>query len=82
MEKYDYPIDISLLPVSDNLKEYLEKIIYWHDEALNWNDPSGDLLWTQKQKDAFFIAAKTGYDRLRSELCEDYEIVFEESLII
>lgn len=82
VNKYDYPIDISLLPVSENLKEYLEKLINWHDTALNWNDPGGDLLWDQEQQDEFLAAAEVGYDRLRSELDDEYVVVYEERFIL
>ena len=81
-EEYDYPIDALLLPISDELKVFLDKLIYWHDEALNWDDPAGDFLWTQKQIEKFKEAAKDGYNKLCAELAPDYEITFEEQLII
>lgn len=45
MEKFqDYPIFASQLPVSDKMKTELEYLIELHNEALNWDEPNGDLL--------------------------------------
>lgn len=81
-EIYDYAVDFELLPISDGLKESLENVINWHDEALNWNDPAGDLLWNQEKIDEFVATAKEVYHKLCNELGSDYEIVYEDKLII
>ncbi len=44
-EKYDYPIELDSLPLSDNLKNELEYLINKHDEALDWEYPPNPLLW-------------------------------------
>ena len=72
----DYPIETAQLPVSDELKSELEKLICWHDEALDWNDPGGPLLWDQKQKDEFNKTSREAYCRLVDELGPDYDIEF------
>lgn len=71
-----YPIVCSVLPVSRDLKEKLERLIEWHDEALNWNDPSGGLLWDDRQVNEFLVVAKNLYRKLCSELSDEYEIEF------
>ena len=45
----DYPVETSLLPISEELKNHLEHLISWYDEALDWDNPGGDLLWSEKQ---------------------------------
>ncbi len=75
MEKFqDYPIFVSQLPVSDKLKNELEYLIELHDEALNLDEPNGDLLWNDNQIDEFLKAAQNAYHRLCEELGSDYEI--------
>lgn len=78
----DYPINGDLLPITDDLKTELDKLIYWHDEALNWDDPAGDLLWSEEQIRVFTAEAKKVYIRLCEELGRDYEIIYEDQLII
>lgn len=49
----DYPITTDNLPVSETTKNTLEHLISWHDEAFNWNNPSGELLWDEQQVKVF-----------------------------
>jgi len=72
----DYPIPCSELPVSLDLKKKLERLIEWHDEALNWNEPSGDLLWNDAQVNDFLLVAKDLYQELCDEMSDNYEIEF------
>lgn len=76
----DYPIATSNLPVSQELKEKLEQLIERHDEALNWNDPAGDLLWDDDQICEFLMNAKNLYLALCDELGEEYEIEFVDHM--
>jgi len=74
-EKFgDYPIFASQLSISDELKNELEHLIKLHDEALNWDEPNGDLLWDDNQIEKFLEDAQIAYNRLCMELSEDYEI--------
>lgn len=70
----DYPIDTSELPISQRLKEKLDQLIEMHDEALNWDDPAGELLWDNGQINEFLAMAKKCYFALCDELGEEYEI--------
>lgn len=72
----DYPIESSELPISQELKEKLEQLIEFHDEALDWNDPAGDLLWNDNQIQEFLVMAKKLYLILCDELGEEYEVEF------
>lgn len=76
----EYPITTDKLPVSQELKEELERLIEKHDEALNWNEPTSDLLWDDNQINMFLISAKEGYKELCEELGTDYEIDFIEAM--
>ena len=78
-EKFgDYPVSTDILPVSEKLKNQMEYLIEKHDEALNWNDPAGDLLWDDTQMQEFRNAAEKVYLTLCAELGDDYEIEFYE----
>ena len=72
----DYPIETDQIDVSDELRKELERLIYWHDEALNWEDPASGLVWTQEQIDSFCDAAEAAYQRLCNELGPDYDIEY------
>ena len=76
----DYPVCTDKLPVTQELKDIMECLIEKHDEALNWNDPAGDLLWDETQVHEFLIAAKRVYLMLCDELSADYEIEFYEHM--
>ncbi len=76
----DYPVATDVLPVSQELKAELEHLIDWHDEALNWDDPGGDLLWSDSQVQEFRAAAKKSYLALCSALGADYEIEYYDQL--
>lgn len=76
----NYPIYIPKLPISDKLKNELERLIEMHDQALNWNEPNGDLLWNDYQIDEFLKIVKSVYNSLCKELGPDYEIELVEGM--
>ena len=76
----DYPIDTDKLPVSQELKDNLEELIARHDEALDWNNPAGDLLWNEKQTEIFLAEATNAYNELCFELGDDFVIEFIREL--
>lgn len=78
--RYGYPVDISKLPVSEELKNELEHLASWHDKALNWAEPNSDLLWTEEQTEEFLLAAKAAYQKVCLELGSDYVITLTEGL--
>lgn len=81
-DRYGYPVRIDDLPISQELKDNLETVIEKHDEALNWSDPAGDLLWNQEQIEQFKQVAVNLYNRLCNELDTDYKIVLCEPYLI
>ena len=72
----DYPVSCAELPVSQEMKDKLERLIEWHDEAFNWDNPAGRLLWDEMQIKEFLIEAKKQYFALCDELTGAYEIEF------
>lgn len=80
-EKFEnYPILTSKLQISKELKNELDYLTALHDEALNWDNPSGDLLWDDQKVNDFLEYAKRVYHQLVIELGSDYQIEFIESL--
>ena len=76
-EKFgDYPVTTDDLPISRGLKEKLKQLTEKHDEAFNWSDPAGDLLWDDAQIQEFLVEAKNGWQLLCDELGNDYKIEF------
>lgn len=76
----DYPIACSDIPISQSLREKLEALIDKHDEAFNWNDPAGDLLWDDKQVTEFLTEARNLHMTLCEELPDDYDIEFVDHM--
>lgn len=69
-----YPVNTDDLPISSDLKERIDALIIRHDEALNWDNPSDDLLWDDNQVKKFLKEAKDLYLELCAELGDEYEI--------
>ena len=76
----DYPVTTDVLPVSQAMKAELEHLIDWHDEALNWDDPACDLLWSDSQIQEFMTAAQKSYMALCDALGAEYEIEFYDHI--
>ncbi|WP_124100022.1 hypothetical protein [Ruminococcus sp. Marseille-P6503] len=81
-DRYGYPVMIDDLPISQELKDDLETVIEKHDEALDWSDPAGDLLWDQEQIEQFTQKAVCLYNRLCNELDSDYKIILWKHCLI
>lgn len=81
-EKYGYLIALHRLPISAGLLQTLLDLCARHDEALDWDNPSGPLLWDQKQRARFSWEARSGYERLRRELGTEYDIALQEDALI
>jgi len=78
IKEYGYPVDVESLPLTKELQSALLHLIVWHDEALNWDNPTGDLLWAEEEKDEFINEAMQAYERLCLELEDDYLITLAE----
>lgn len=78
----NYPVFTEQLPLSEELKKELNRLIRRHDEALDWDYPPADLLWSGEEQMEFIAEAKLAYERLRFELGEDYCVETHESWIL
>lgn len=72
---YGYPVSTERLPISSALKDTLNELINKHDEALDWNCPQKDLLWSEEQIQSFKTAAVAAHDLLCTELGKEYDTV-------
>lgn len=73
--RFDYPIENRLLPISEELIEELNNLEEEYKGYLNWSDPVAPSPWTQKQKDDFRKKANEVYYKLISELGSDFEVI-------
>ncbi len=83
-EKFgDYPIEeMEKLPISAELQEKLYHLINEHDNALNWDDPGGDLLWNEQQIADFKQRAAQAYEQLVRRLGEEFEVEFKDEWLL
>lgn len=70
----DYPIEIEMLPVSDDLKERLSQVIECYDQSIDWNDPGAGSTWSLQEKEAFIEMANSVYVSLCHELGPDFDV--------
>ena len=81
-EGYDYPVNLSELPISSDLLKRLQDLVAWHDEALNWDGPGRGLVWDEARIREFDEKAIALHRDLCEELGEEYEVkLFEGSLV-
>ncbi len=71
-------VTLDNLPISSELKHFLCELGIEHDNAFDWDEPLNPLLWSKKEKKAFYKKAKEGYHLLQEELGKDYEIIYCE----
>jgi len=76
-ERFGYPVDLSELPIGENLRRYLFHLAAWYDTAIDWNYPPNPSPWTKDEWDRFLRAVDSGIARLREKLGGDFEIVVE-----
>ncbi|MDE6031309.1 MAG: hypothetical protein K2G32_06800 [Oscillospiraceae bacterium] len=74
-DKYGYNVDISELPVSEDLIKLLFDLGMEHDESLDWSDPGGPSPWTDEQEQDFAARKAEARRRLQEELGSEYEIL-------
>lgn len=71
-----YPVETCDLPISDGLKATLEDLICLYDEAFDFEESNGDLLWDKNQIEEFLCTAREAYVCLCEELGPEYEVEF------
>lgn len=73
-EKFDYPVDISKLTLSENLQRKALYIIAWCDTSLDWDYPSGPSPWSEEENARFDRAAQELYEELCEHLGNEFSI--------
>lgn len=68
-----------ILPLSDTLKNRGHQLADWFQDSLNWSYPLHPGLWRQAECDQFKGAVRTFFEDLKTELGENYELVYEQS---
>ncbi|MDT0351625.1 hypothetical protein [Pseudonocardia charpentierae] len=69
------PVDPATLPISADLRAELTRLGEWYNTSLNWAYPPDPGPWRQQECDRFNTAATTALDRLRTELCAEWEVI-------
>lgn len=74
-DAFGYAVDHDALPLTDDTRVWLEGLIEWFDESINWDDPGGPSPWNAVERANFAQAAAEGLARLRRDLPEaDYAL--------
>lgn len=74
------PIDFDKLGLSEDLQETLRQLGDEYQDSLDWDYPPDPSPWTQAHKDDFLRRAEAAYQRVVSELGEDYEVIYAVGL--
>jgi hypothetical protein len=75
VNKFGYAIDNETLPISARLVTELNALEDEYHTYLDWNDPPSPSPWTQEQKQGFIDRANATYQKLLSELGEEFELI-------
>ena len=76
-EKYNYPIDAKLLPISDSLKNEIGSMIDWYDSSTNQEYPPDSPIWKEEECQKFNNAKKILCKKIVQELGTDYLVIDE-----
>ncbi len=82
VNRFGCTVDISKLPLSGKLITYLNDLIERHDKALNWDNPTDNLSWTEEEQEKFRKEALIGYNEVCSELGDDFEIILDDDGLV
>lgn len=73
-EKFDYPVELSDLGLSENLLRQAIYLIAWYDTSLDWSNPSNPSPWPENESIRFRSASQNLLSMLRQELGSAFEI--------
>ena len=76
-EKYGYPIETEVLPLSIDLKSELNKLGDEYVTCINWDSPADPSPWTKEQEACFMARTNAAYERVKNELGSEYEVINE-----
>ncbi|BBE50469.1 hypothetical protein OYT1_ch0906 [Ferriphaselus amnicola] len=79
-EKFDYPVELSDLGLSDDLLRQAVDLLAWYDTSIDWSYPSNPSPWPESEVIRFRDASQNLLSVLRLELGPEFEIRDESSL--
>jgi len=74
-ETWGHPVDIDLLPISQELRVELDRLIAWYDTSLNWDYPPNPGPWRESECQQFSQAVHKSLTRLGHELGATWTII-------
>lgn len=74
-EIYGYPVAISDLPLTRDVKQQACRLIAWYDTSIDWSDPGGPGNWDAAEWENFHQATQDFLKSLRNQLRANHEIV-------
>ncbi|MEU9336622.1 hypothetical protein AB0D49_26220 [Streptomyces sp. NPDC048290] len=76
---WGYAIELDRLPISDDLREVLLRLMHRFDTSLNWRNPNAPGPWREEECQDFNEAVYQVLGRLRAELGPDW-LIYNEFL--
>jgi hypothetical protein len=73
-ERFGYPVELSELPIPDDLRHELQLAGERFDTSLNWDNPAGPSPWSKEDSEQFTELTDCLLDRLRVALGPSFEI--------
>lgn len=71
-DKYGYPIETSMLPISEALIKRFDELEEEYSTYLDWEYPLNPSPWTEEHKKDFIRRATEAYNNICRELGENY----------
>jgi hypothetical protein len=71
-----------LLPLSAETTEQIHLLANWHDNYLDWEDPTAPSLWRQDECDGFNAAVQQIFGEVVRELGADFEVWNVQHLLV
>lgn len=76
-EAFGYPVDLSQLPLSQEVIALGQQLIARFDGSIDWEYPPNPSPWSSAEQESFKAASRQLYAKLASELGAGFEIVDE-----
>ncbi|MFG3254697.1 hypothetical protein [Streptomyces sp. NPDC048172] len=80
-EEWGYPVDLDRLPISDDLRDGLDRLTARYDTSLNWDYPPHPGPWREAECRHFNDAVRRALGRLRAELGPAWRIHDESAAL-
>jgi hypothetical protein len=73
-ERFGYSVELSELPISDEMRHGLQMAGERFDSSLNWENPTGPSPWSDEDSEEFTQLTGRLLERLRASLGAEFEI--------